>query len=942
MVSVPCGLPRSYPRCHATARMSLLFASVALAGFVCDRSAARGKAVEEEAIRIVSKYKGVFTGPPRRIPTNKVVDAPLLGNGDIGVAIGGAGESQSFFIGKNDFWSRRARRVITVGRVNVHIPGLAGASYACEQDLLNAEVRGSFAKGNLSIEMRSWTAATENLLVTELSCRGPGAVPVVVNHSIGPGGPGGGGRIRENNNHINIGREQHGGGRWGFRGLIDEVRIYDRALSNEEIKALSELGDVSTGLVRHWKFDEGAGAIATDAAGKGAHGQVRNAAWTKGRRGGALRFDGKGHVDCGKLKLSSQVTIAAWIYVDARPGEANYIVSKGEWSNAYSLGLSAGKLRMAVGGSFVQTPGPLATKKWLHVAGTYDGSAVRVFVDGAGPGGEQARDRGSEREVLWFIRAADRSDVEGRRTVAVATRLLGTEAEVGEGGIRFELRPGGRVHLVTAVLSDLDDKDCLAAAKRRVSGIRSSDLKPLNDKHREWWQRFWSESFVEIGDPVLEKFYYGSHYVMASCSRKGKVPPGLFGNWITTDRPAWAGDFHLNYNHEAPWWGMYSSNHIAITEPYDTPILEFMPQAKENARRHLNCRGVYYPVGIGPWGIVSGSGASFWGQKSNAAYAATNMLMRFYHTYDREYATRVYPYLVEVADFWEDYLKFEGGRYVIYNDAIHEGSGGGKDFNAILSLGLVRMVFRGVIDMSTELARDAGRRKKWKHVLEHISKFPLQERAGKTVFRYTERGTDWWRGNTLGIQHIWPAGTIGLDSDPKLLSVSRDTITVLGRWRDNNGFPTFYTAAARVGYDPNVILDNLRGQCGRHGYPNLFVFFGGGGIECCCAVPSSINEMLLQSHEGVLRLFPVWPRDRAARFGRLRAVGAFLVSGELKDGVVRRVTITSEKGRDCTVQNPWPGRSVTLHRNDRKAETLEGARFSFETRVGERLALIPR
>ena len=58
-----------------------------------------------------------------------------------------------------------------------------------------------------------------------------------------------------------------------------------------------------------------------------------------------------------------------------------------------------------------------------------------------------------------------------------------------------------------------------------------------------------------------------------------------------------------------------------------------------------------------------------------------------------------------------------------------------------------------------------------------------------------------------------------------------------------------------------------------------------------------------------------------ARFGNLRAVGAFLVCGELKDGQVRHVTILSEKGRECTVQNPWPGKAVTLSRNEASTES---------------------
>ena len=59
------------------------------------------------------------------------------------------------------------------------------------------------------------------------------------------------------------------------------------------------------------------------------------------------------------------------------------------------------------------------------------------------------------------------------------------------------------------------------------------------------------------------------------------------------------------------------------------------------------------------------------------------------------------------------YLKFEGGRYVIYNDAIHEGHTP-KDFNPLLSLGLVRMVFRALLDVSAELGVDAARRAKWR------------------------------------------------------------------------------------------------------------------------------------------------------------------------------------------------------------------------------------
>ena len=65
--------------------------------------------------------------------------------------------------------------------------------------------------------------------------------------------------------------------------------------------------------------------------------------------------------------------------------------------------------------------------------------------------------------------------------------------------------------------------------------------------------------------------------------------------------------------------------------------------------------------------------------------------------------------------------------------------------------------------------------------------------------------------------------------------------------------------------------------------------------------------MLLQSHDGVIRVFPVWLTEKNARFKDLRAGGAFLVSSEFRDGRVESVGIKSQAGGLCRVANPWAG-----------------------------------
>ena len=531
----------------------------------------------------------------------------------------------------------------------------------------------------------------------------------------------------------------------------------------------------------------------------------------------------------------------------------------------------------------------------------------------------------------WFTRKAD--DLPGQsREVAVATRIISLD------GLDATIKPGETATVATAILSDLDAPDFLTAAKAHIAELTPQKIEELTTRHRDWWTTFWARSFIDIPDKEVEKHWYAALYAMGSCSRSGKVAPGLWGNWLTTNNPAWHGDFHLNYNFQAPYYLVYSANHSDLSLPFYQAVSESMENGRAMAKRH-GWKGVHFPVCIGPWGLSPENPDGDWGQRSNAAYAALNFIWYWQYTQDVEFLRQtIYPYLREVAEFWDDYLKFENGRYVIYNDSIHEGSG--PDFNPVLSLGLVRTLFKNMLSTSVELGVDADRRAKWQDILDKLSAFPLQERDGRTVFRYSEKGMEWCDGNTLGIQHIFPAGAIGLDSEPQLLEISRNMIDAMHRWTDNNGFSSWYSACARIGYDPKRILAGLRHECDTRSAPNLLLQYGGGGIENCSGF-LAINEMLLQSHEGVIRFFPCWPKDMDARFGTLRAAGAFLVSAELKSGIISGVKILGEKGRDCSLVNPWPDKKVQVIRNGKNTETVSGDRFTLKTSINETFEFCP-
>ena len=188
---------------------------------------------------------------------------------------------------------------------------------------------------------------------------------------------------------------------------------------------------------------------------------------------------------------------------------------------------------------------------------TNKGNAVAVALDlWVQTGHESQTERGNKEDVTWVTRKFNGVDLEWPTEGAIAMRSLTNSSN------SFQLKPGEKKCIVCYVLTNHDTVDYLQETIGRIKACDEKRINCLYLEHEVWWDRYWTKSAIEIGDEVLEKFWYGSHYLMASCSRNKFFPPGLFGSWITVDNPEWAGDFHLNYNYEAPWWGVYSSNHV--------------------------------------------------------------------------------------------------------------------------------------------------------------------------------------------------------------------------------------------------------------------------------------------------------------------------------------------------------------------------------------------
>lgn len=119
---------------------------------------------------------------------------------------------------------------------------------------------------------------------------------------------------------------------WYFNGTIKYIRIYNRSLSDVEIKQ-NFIGDVTTvGIVSWWKFDEGYGNVTHDIVGVN-DGKIYGGNWSAYHKENVLSFDGMDdYVNCGNdssLNITNEITIEACINLSGITGHKfQFIVGK--------------------------------------------------------------------------------------------------------------------------------------------------------------------------------------------------------------------------------------------------------------------------------------------------------------------------------------------------------------------------------------------------------------------------------------------------------------------------------------------------------------------------------------------------------------------------------------------------------------------------------------
>ncbi len=174
-------------------------------------------------------------------------------------------------------------------------------------------------------------------------------------------------------------------------------------------------------------------------------------------------------------------------------------------------------------------------------------------------------------------------------------------------------------------------------------------------------------SAVEFEDQELERIWYHNQYFLACCLREGKVAPGLFGNWTSGKiGTAWHGDYHMNYNTQQVFWGVFSSNHVEQHLPYVELCENLLPLSESYAREKFGLPGAFFPHSaypvpsqtipypVPPWGY----------EICETPWTVQSLWWHYLYTLDKDFLRRVYPLLRAATRFLVAYVKQGPGRQV--------------------------------------------------------------------------------------------------------------------------------------------------------------------------------------------------------------------------------------------------------------------------------------
>ncbi|MFN8354485.1 MAG: glycoside hydrolase family 95 protein [Spirosomataceae bacterium] len=501
---------------------------------------------------------------------------------------------------------------------------------------------------------------------------------------------------------------------------------------------------------------------------------------------------------------------------------------------------------------------------------------------------------------------------------------------------------------------DSQGKDEKALATQTLKKALLKNANIIRKEHIADYQRFFNRVSLDLGrskeaealpmderliryaqgatDPSLESLYFQfGRYLLISSSRPGGVPANLQGIWNPIMRPPWSSNYTININTEMNYWLAEQTNLSELHTTLTDWIKAVATTGQETAKNFYGLSGWVAHHNSDMWGLSNpvgdkGKGDPRWANWSmGGAWLSQHLWEHYTFTGDKKYLKDyAYPLMKGAAEFCNQWLVKDATGFWVTSPSTSPENGfitekGVKQTVSVAStmdLAIIYDLFTNVIQAGELLGVDADFRKVLAEKLTHL--YPLH--IGKKG-NFQEWYKDWedQEPQHRHVSHLFalhPGHEISPLRTPEFATAARKTLEIRGdegtgwskSWKIN------FWARLHDGNHAYKLVRELLKVTGMEGtdyskgggtYPNLLCAHPPFQIDGNFGGTSGIAEMLLQSHDGVIHVFPARPDGWASgQVKGLKTRGGFEIDLQWNNGQLTKLIVKSVLGGVCRLKLP--------------------------------------
>lgn len=474
----------------------------------------------------------------------------------------------------------------------------------------------------------------------------------------------------------------------------------------------------------------------------------------------------------------------------------------------------------------------------------------------------------------------------------------------------------------------------LESAKKELLDAAKLGYNALKGEHIAWWKDYWKRSSISLPEPLLEKTYYRSWYLFASCSRRGFYPMPLQGVWTADNGkiPPWKGDYHHDTNTQLSYQSYLKANRLDEGRVFVDYLWSMRDVFRRFAKEFFGVDGILLPSCSTLDGKPIGGWAHYAFSPTMTIWAAQSFDEYYLYTGDVAFLeSYAYPYFKEIGQAIYALLEEKDGKLYLPLSSSPEIFDATREAylqpNSNFDLALLQYLYKTLLRYTEILQKDgtmyASILKKldeiavdsegvvlldktqrlpeshrhFSHVMGlyplHLINYDTAENRRiyeNTLLHLEQLGTGWWVGFSFAMSaQLYAMARNGNAAYEKLRIFAKGFVADNG-FHLNGDFKNY--GFSQWHYRP-FTLESLFGYC------------------------DALQEMLLQEHQGYLDIFPAVPQEwmQNLSFKKLRSYGGVLVSAKALNGQVEQVELVLPCDMEIKIKNVFNGQDLNCTQN---------------------------